>query len=139
MCAHPVPVAHLSYPIAKIRNAPDDSAPVEFLFCFQLFPASYPPQDRKNNTSQTANSCRSRTTIATDALFAASATRFISFRRELAGSSGLSRPHVGVFLGIEPRLLVEVGVGFGARSFDSLADPLLDDGEGIMRGGGIIS
>lgn len=35
-------------------------------------------------------------------------------------------------LGIEPRLLVEVGVGFGTRSFDSLADPLLDDGEGIM-------
>lgn len=82
---------------------------------------------------QTANSCRSRTTIATDALFAASATRFISFRNELAGSSGLSEPHVGVFLGIEPRLLVEVGVGFGARSFDSLADPLLDDGDGIMK------
>lgn len=71
--------------------------------------------------------------MATDALFAASATRFISFRSELAGSSGLSEHHVGVFLGIEPRLLVEVGVGFGARSFDSLAEPLFDDGEGIMR------
>lgn len=94
-------------------------------------PASYPPHGRKT-THQTANSCRSRTTIATDALFAASATRLISFRSELAGSSGLSESHVGVFLGIEPRLLVEVGVGFGARSFDSL-DPLLDDGEGIVE------
>lgn len=39
-----------------------------------------------------------------------------------------------MFLGIEPRLLVEVGVGFGARRFDSSADPLLDDGEGIIGG-----
>lgn len=36
-----------------------------------------------------------------------------------------------MFLGIEPRLLVAVGVGFGARRFDSLAGPLFDDGEDI--------
>lgn len=75
---------------------------------------------------QTANSSMSLTTIATLALFAASATRFISFRNELAGSWS---PHVGVFLGIEPRRLVDL-VGLGASRFDSLAGPLFDDEEG---------
>lgn len=39
---------------------------------------------------------------------------------------------MGVFLGIEPRLLVAVGVGLGARRFDSLAGPLFDVGEDIV-------
>lgn len=76
--------------------------------------------------------------MATEALLAASATRFISFLRELAGSSGFPEPEAsptpaqaGVFLGMDPLLLVEVGVGFGTRRVDSLL-VLDEDDEDIM-------
>ena len=90
---------------------------------------------------QTANSCMSLTTMATDALFAASATRFISFLSELAGSSGLHddddepapSPQADAFRGMEPRRLVDVGVGFGTRSADSLT---VDEPEDIAWSGG---
>lgn len=84
----------------------------------------------------------SLTTMATDALFAASATRFISFLSELAGSSGLHdddddepapSPQADAFRGMEPRRLVDVGVGFGTRSVDSLT---VDEPEDIVWSGG---
>jgi hypothetical protein len=96
-----------------------------------------PPRSSREKY-QTENSCISLTTIATEALFAASATRFISFLRELAGSSGFPEPEAsptpvqaGVFLGMDPLLLVEVGVGFGTRRVDSLF-VLDEDDEDIM-------
>lgn len=77
--------------------------------------------------------------MATEALLAASATRLISFLRELAGSSGFPELEASpapaqarVFLGMDPLLLVEVGVGLGTRRVDSLF-VLEEDDEDIMR------